>query len=281
MRSRAVVPLLALTLLGACLGARQLLAETVMVATLLATPEVVVTDQAFSPDGGVGSADAGITIPGQTVAFAFLGQREEGALDQAPSAVEGATVTVRPANGAAQPLEEDADGRYQLTSAAAPGLQYVSLETYEFQATLEEEQYTARVEEVPPVETIPELHPAQGFTLLDAGAPFTLNRPPPPAGVERPLGFVTVFELGANGSLGDVTWTNLPDAPLEVLNLVARPANWRRTEVVIPAEAFPSAAANYLVTFQAAKLGGPTSPNLFVGSAILAGMADVGVVRTR
>jgi hypothetical protein len=32
---------------------------------------------------------------------------------------------------------------------------------------------------------------------------------------------------------------------------------------------------------QTARLGGPTSKNLFIGSAIFAGTAEVGIVKTR
>lgn len=279
MSPRRVVSLVALLSLGACLGARQLLAETVMVATVLATPDVLIADEAFTPDGG--SSDGGVTVDGQTIVFVFLGEREEGALDTPPAGVEGAALSVRAGSGAAVPLRDEGDGRYRLSSAEDGRLDYAAGQTYELRATVEEEVFTAEVQNVPPAEEIPELHPPLGFTLLDAGAGMTLTRPPGPAGEERPLGFVTVFELQPNGGLGGVTWTNIPDAPLEVLQLVARPANWRRTEIALPGEAFPNGGSNYLVTFQAAKLGRPTSANLFVGSAILAGIADVGVVRTR
>lgn len=278
MRNR----LLLLTLLGlaGCLGARQLLAETVMVATLLGTPDVTVGGLALASDGGTAS-DAGVTIQGATIAFVYLGQREQGALDQPPVGIRGASVTVEASGGAAIRIPEEADGRYQRTSAQDPALRYRAGSDYQFQATQGGATYTGSVDDAPAPETIPELHPAGGFVLLDAGRGLTLTRPPAPAGRERPLGFVTVFQLRQSGALGDVTYTNLPDSPLEVLQLVARPSNWRRTQVEIPGTAFPSAGSNYLVAFTAAKLGRPTSANLFVGSAILAGVADVGVIRTR
>jgi hypothetical protein len=50
--------------------------------------------------------------------------------------------------------------------------------------------------------------------------------------------------------------------------------------VTIPATAFPDKDHNYVIVFQSAKLGGPKSTNLFSGSAILAGTADIAVVKT-
>ena len=44
---------------------------------------------------------------------------------------------------------------------------------------------------------------------------------------------------------------------------------------------FPDPDMNYIVVFQSAKLGGPKSDNLFSGSAILAGTADVAIIKTR
>ena len=44
--------------------------------------------------------------------------------------------------------------------------------------------------------------------------------------------------------------------------------------------AFPHAATNYLLVFHSLKSGGPKSENLFTGSALLAGTADIGVLRT-
>jgi hypothetical protein len=50
--------------------------------------------------------------------------------------------------------------------------------------------------------------------------------------------------------------------------------------VTIPGSAFPERDANYLILMQTARLGGPQTENLFIGSAILAGTADVGIVKT-
>ena len=43
---------------------------------------------------------------------------------------------------------------------------------------------------------------------------------------------------------------------------------------------FPEPDRNYVILLQSAKLGGASSENLFIGSAVIAGVADVGVVKT-
>ena len=68
---------------------------------------------------------------------------------------------------------------------------------------------------------------------------------------------------------------------MDFLRLVALPADWRAAQVTVPGSAFPLANQTYALVLQAAKLGGPQSDNLFSGSAILAGTAEVGVFRTR
>lgn len=280
MRTPRVVLAALLAGMGACTAARQLTAERAMVATLLATPDVFISAGGMVPDAGFAS-DAGYTVEGQTVAFVFFGERSASALDEPPAPIEDATVTLRREGAAEVVLENEGDGRYQLTSAESPALHYEDGATYEFRATVDGEVYTAEVTEVPPSETIAAFHPATGYVDLPSGQTFEFDRPDPPAGVERPLGFVTVVPVSTTGGVGEPTYTNIPDEPLEFLQLVARPSNWRRTHVVIPASAFPAADRDYLVVFQSAKLGAAKSVNLFVGSAIVAGTADVAIVHTR
>ncbi len=50
--------------------------------------------------------------------------------------------------------------------------------------------------------------------------------------------------------------------------------------VTIPGTAFPEKDHNYVIVLQSAKIGGPKSENLFSGSAILGGTADIGIVKT-
>jgi hypothetical protein len=137
------------------------------------------------------------------------------------------------------------------------------------------------VEKAPQVEQVTDLHPPQGYIDQPANTPFTFNRPNPPPGQERNLGFVTVYPVDDRGQKGQPTYTNVPHTPVDFLRLIASPWQWRQPVVTVPASAFPNAQQTYVLVLQAVKMGGPSSNNLFTGSAILAGTAEVGVFRTR
>ena len=88
--------------------------------------------------------------------------------------------------------------------------------------------------------------------------------------------------ISRDGKQGDPTYTNVPKTPVEFLKLVVAPGKpWQETQVTIPGSAFPDKEKNYVILLQSAKLGGPVGENLFTGSAIIAGTADVGIVKTR
>jgi len=130
------------------------------------------------------------------------------------------------------------DGEYSLTTAQDATLQYRSGVTYDFRAALGNETFTARVEQVPALELVNGLHPAAGYILQGAGQPLTLTRPPAPAGIERPLGFVTVVPVSRAGK-GAPTWSNVPETPLDFLRLYAMPGGWKSDDITIPGSAFP------------------------------------------
>ena len=268
----------------------QATARHVMVATLIETPVFELKPEAIAgldasvpmlPDGGTISLDGGLLVPRQTAAAVFFGQRVGDDLTQAPTGVANATVTVMPAGGAALTLKDQGQGAHGLTSQDDATLQYQQGATYTFSATAEGLTYVADVENSPPVERITQFHPAVGYIDLAAGAAFTFVRPDPAAGAERNLGFVNVFPISRDGSKGEVTYSNIPQTPLEFLKLVAAPGDWKKTTIVVPGSAFPNADANYVISLQSAKLGGAKSDNLFIGSAVISGTADVGVVKTR
>lgn len=270
--------------------ASQLSARKVMVATLLSTPQVDIDplqlsgldagfDGGLPPDAGV-SIDGGfLSVPGQTAAFVFLGTRKSESLDVAPEPVPNAAVSLNPIGGTEVALENDGSGNYSKTSVGDSSFRYEQGKSYEFVATLGSDRFVGEVEQVPELERIAKF--TTKYHQLPAGQPFTFNRPEPPAGKERNLGFVTVFPISDNGQKGEPTYSNLPSTPLDFLKLVAVPAEWKKTEVVIPGTAFPTVGQTYLVIFQAAKTGGPKSDNLFTGSALLAGTADWAAVRAK
>lgn len=287
----------------------QLQANRVMVATVLSTPPVSIDPLAlagfdasffYDVDGGLpawdgGSFDGGsgatigftadggraLTIEGQTAAFVFFGTRKDQSLSTPPDGIAGATVTVTPNDGPVTTLKEKGGGNYERTSQDDPGFKYQSGAKYTFAATLNGERFAGNVEKAPPLENISEFHPSKGYIEQAAGSAFVFTRPEPPANESRNLGFVTVFPIESNGQKGDPTYTNIPKTPLDFLKLIAAPAEWRGSPVTIPGSAFPQSKKTYIIIFQSVKHGGPETDNLFTGSALLAGTAEVGIVKTQ
>jgi hypothetical protein len=260
----------------------QISAETVMVGTLLSTPDVNFSPEAVAGLDGGFRADGGqsnITIPGQTVAFMFLGTRD--GENAAPQGLTGATVTLQPQGGQAVTLTSDGAGAYSRSSNSDPKLTYKSGTNYTFTATRNGERFEGLVENSPAQERIEKLHPATLSVPHTANTAFSFDRAEPPSGQDRTIGFITVVPISDNGDQGAPTYSNVPTDPLAFLSLVAFPADYKQKTVTIPATAFPMARQTYLVTFQAVRSGGPESSNLFLGSALLVGTADIGVVRTQ
>lgn len=259
----------------------QLTADHVIVGTLLATPQVDVSALALAGyDGGTLGPDGGdvVSFPGQTAAFVFFGTKS--GEDSQPQGVSGATVTLNAGSAAGVALNGQGGGSYGVTSDSTDDLKYASGATYSFFAEQGGTKYEARVEDAPTKEAIPAFHPAEGFVRHTANTAFAFDRPAPPPNQDRTLGFVTVVPLGSNGEKGQATYSNVPTSPVEFLQLAATPALFREARVTIPATAFPNPKQTYLVIFQAVRMGGPESDNLFLGSVVLAGTAEVGIVRT-
>lgn len=260
----------------------QISAETVMVGTLLSTPDVDISPEAvagldggFQTDGGQSS----FTIPGQTAAIVFLGTRD--GENATPEGLTGATVALQINSTQKVPLTSDGAGSYSRSSNSDATLTYQNGATYEFIAERNGEKFVGQVKDAPTRENIPELHPAEGVKRMAANTELAFDRADPPSGQERTLGFVTVVPVSDSGQQGEPTYTNVPTTPLEFLKLVALPVDWKVKRVVIPGSAFPMSKQTYLVIFQSVRTGGPESENLFLGSALLAGTADIGVVRTQ
>ncbi len=282
--------------------ANQITARTVVVATVLSTPPVTIKPEAIAGidasipsfdaggivfDGGlpIDFRDAGIPIPAQNVVVLFLGQRQGDNLDVAPTGLAGAQVTLQQAGGAAFRLTESGGGNYLLSGDDA-GFKYQSNATYSFSVVSSGETYVAEVAQVPPEERIAAFESSRGFIDQTAGQPLTFVRPEPAPGQRLNLGFVNVFPIDPSGNQSPMpTYTNVPTTPLQFLKLigdaVGAQTEYRAQSVTIPGTAFPDRDRNYIILFQSAKTGGPKSDNLFSGSAIIAGTAAVGIVKTR
>lgn len=286
--------------------ANQISARSVVVATVLATPPVTIKPAAIAGlDAGflsfdAGFLDAGITfdaglpfdvrdaglpIPPQNLVLVFFGQRQGDSLDVAPQGVPGAQVTLQQAGGASYRLTDQGGGNYALAGDDA-GFRYASNATYQFNVISQNETFVAEVTQVPPEERIAAFEPASGFIDQVAGQPLTFIRPEPPQGQRLNLGFVNVFPIDSSGKQAPMpTYTNVPTTPLQFLKLVGdavgAQTEYRAQSVTIPGSAFPERDRNYVILFQSAKTGGPKSDNLFTGSAIIAGTAAVGIVKTR
>jgi hypothetical protein len=280
----------------------QAAAPHVMVATVLATPEIHIVREAitgfdasfptfdaggfpfdaggFDAGGFNFNLDGGITVPAQTAIIVFFGERMGTDLTMAPSGVDGALLTAGTKDHT-WTLTPQSGGQHKLTSQDDPSLQYASGVTWSFAADAGMLTYVGDVEDAPGNETIFQLHPSAGYIELDAGATYELTRPDPPEGQQRNLGFVTVFPIDVRGQQGVPTFTDVPDNPLEFLKLATAPSKWEQTVIKIPGSAFPDAQRNYVILLQTAKLGGPSTDNLFLGSPMIAGATDVGVVKTR
>jgi hypothetical protein len=264
----------------------QLLAKKVMVGTLLSTPDVAFSPSAAAgidagtlPDGG-SVIDDRITVPGQTAAFVFFGTREG---DQGtPEPLANANVRIEVVNGSQFNLENEGAGTYSHTSDPGEdaGVKYQPGATYRFVAVENGTSHVGAVEQAPALERIERLHPAEGYVRHTANQAITLQRPA--VSGERTHGFVTVVPLDSKGEKGQPTYTSVPKDPLGFIELVALPtAPSLAASITIPGTAFPQKDTNYLVIFQTMKTGGAESDNLFVGSALLVGTADVGLVHTQ
>ncbi|WP_208723053.1 hypothetical protein [Corallococcus llansteffanensis] len=260
----------------------QLAADHVMVGTLLATPQVDVSTSALAgyDAGTYGGPDGGdvVSFPGETAAFLFFGTKS--GENAQPEGLSGATVTLQAGSAAAVPLNAQGGGSYGVTSSSTDALTYASGATYSFIATQGGTRYEAQVKDSPTKEAITAFHPAEGFVRIAANTAFSFDRPAPPANQDRTLGFVTVVPVGSDGQKGQATYSNAPTTPVEFLQLAAVPATYREARVTIPATAFPNPKQTYLVIFQAVRMGGAESDNLFLGSVVLAGTSEVGIFRT-
>ena len=266
--------------------------STVTVSTILCAPSFSVPRRALARngfdageswdaweiDGGQleDAVDSGFDMQ-TSVVHAFFGQRPYGQLATAPSGIAGVAVTLS-TDGGAWALVDQGAGAYALPPEA--GFVYQPGATYALTFASSGTTSVTEVGPAPAPERIPEFHPPASFVVLDAGTPFTFVRPAPADGTERPVAFVEVTPLLDLDGPITPTYSDMPKSPLGLLELVAAPGAWRSAAVTIPGDAFPKADHNYVVMFWATTRGWPRSLDLFAGSTVLAGAADVAIIKT-
>jgi hypothetical protein len=288
---------LGLSLLAGCnveKTAAQAAARRVMVATLVATPEVAFEPQAIAgldagfqvPDGGLAfdggfNLDAGFVVPAQNAALAFFGERQGDGISQPPVPLAGTSMQVKTGSGGSFSLAlDESTGAWRLASLDNPAFVYEEGQSYQFIANQNGENHVTEIAAVPPREPVAAFHPDDGVIDLAAGQDFVFVRSDPPENRDRDLAFITVVPISRQGERGAPTYTNVPTDALGLLKLVTAPGAYKRSEVTIPGSAFPERNSNYLLLLQTARVGGPQTANLFIASAILAGSAEVGIVKT-
>lgn len=251
-------------------------ASRLAAATLLASPAYTLT---FTVDGG--AFDAG-TLPGQTVAALYFGERESDSA--APRGLLGAKVTVAfPAVAAGLSLGDKGAGQYTLDSIQDAKLAYVAGALYTFKM-VHGDTYTGAVK-APPQETISQFHPSPFRPISQTvSTPLTLNRKVLGPGEVRKAAFTVVTPLDANGQKGtSPTFSDVPSDATALLDFVINDGKWKKDTIELPATAFPQAKTRYLVAVTAVEKGSQDqfSSNLFIGSAFVAGSSDFGLVETR
>lgn len=227
--------------------------------------------------GGITLSLDGITIPPQTVGLAVFGTLN----GTTPEPANDALIRLRSGySGEALELRNDGSGAYTVDTMSAPQFVYAPGDTLSVEVTDKGQQFLAKITEVPGQERISRLRPTTGYLDLPANTDYRFIRPDPADHEDRNLGFVSVVPISFDGTQGEPTFTTIPTKPLEMVRLVLTPSEWKKSEVLIPGSAFPEKNKNYIIIYFSAKFGGPESSNLFIASSVIAGRAELGIVRT-
>jgi len=278
----AVLPLTALGLYG-CGLINSVQATKALAATVLATPTFTVSN--------IGLPVA-ITVPPQTVAQVFFGKEDSDPTKQ-PTGLADATVTLGYGGQSfTLPPSAATAGDYELSTPEDASFNYQEGVHYTLTVTEAGTTYTAEVDGPYPQRM--EQFEAAGDAPLSqkTGQQLLLTRANVLAdggfASLEDVAFVTVMKLDASAinlttqqlnSNIPSTYSNMPQTPLDLLDLIANDSLWKQKIITIPGTAFPDAATTYLVTIATVRKGS-TSDNLFTASGFLVGLADVKLVQT-
>lgn len=243
---------------------------TVMVGTLISTPAFTVDSKAL---GLSGMNCAPCEFPARTTAYTYFGTRPSGeALAAAPTGLSGASVTLNMNGGGSWPLNDNDQGNYLLSPIPSftyqPHVRYwltTAYQGYSFEVQVTDPPYPEKIEDFKRV------------IFQGANSPFTLTRP---QSSSRPIGFVAVFRLTQNGLSDAPTYTNVPTSAQGLISLVTAPDIWKTPSVIIPSTAFPDSDSAYAIVFTTVVLDTQTSSTLSLGSSMMAGSSDIGIVST-
>ena len=250
-------------------------ADKALAATVVSSPAIDLT-----PVG------VPYTLPPQTVAQVFFGQRDQDPT-KAPTAITGAVVTLE-FDGKTFTLKDQGSGNYGLSTVDDATFVYVPGQHYKLSLTSGGTgPYTAEVDgpSLDAIEGFKDLRdkpvPADRIWKLPANSEVKLTR----TNIDDPA-FVTVIPSSAfiDGTRKP-SYTDMPTQVLDLFDLIANDAPWHQKVITIPASdsvrgtAFP-AAGLYALTVSSVRKG-TTSQNLFTASAFLVGMADVALVQAQ
>lgn len=271
MNSRLAFALPALALLSGCGLAQSLENRKVLVAVLVRSADVPA---------------AGASVSGLTTAQVFFGDRQDATSGQAPQGIAGAAVTVSWTGGVAPVALPAAlaPGWYQLTPAPIP---YTVGATYTFTVVSGGETFTgtavapspAAIQElagaVPPKVFPPAVQPWSHFSSQ------TLTR------TGDDVAFYAANPVTGSSGLGATACTNAPFSDAGALvQLLLDDSRWRvpsfdlwRSDKAPSAaqRCFAAQAGAHVVSLTTVKRG-TVSSNLFLGSGVIVGAADAGVL---
>ncbi len=261
---RAAAALAALLLSSGCDLVKSLENREVLIATVLATPEVTANPAAGLP-----------AMPAQVTALVFFGERQDGTSFAPPVGVADATVTLtyreNGADRAVKLFPLGSTGQYR-----AGGFPYLPGVEYRFSVARGGREYTgSAVAPAPPHATMTPAGPTfSPYAQLQA-VKLDFAR----SGDD--LAFYGVWS--GNGSLRE-TCTNSPLDPSRLVEFMLDTSAWEVSSYALPVSTptescFPhgqvaGAPAGYLVGLAIASRG-TFSDDLFSGSLVLAGAFDV------
>ena len=233
----------------------------------------------IQPEVRITAGQRSITLPARFRISLQLSRRLSDAFNTGGKPISGAKVEVRSTTiaDASILLSEDTTTPGTYRNVGDSSFAYKADDTYAVEATIDGELHQLTVSAAPDIERIAVLHPANGIISHTANTALTLERP-----LSAEVGGY-VPAIWSVYPIVDAKQAEVPtdsNRPPQLLTLAQLPKDWQTTNVTIPGKAFPNAASQYAVVFYALKPQTSMTPNLFIGSLFVIGVADVGILET-